>query len=155
MSNFLLSYGVASYVAENVLIVLFQADFYVEVTEALQQDLLKQLHTMPTLQGLIIDVSRVKLMDLHNMHTLENILNMTALLGVTGFLVGVQPVVTATLIELGYDPTHLNTARTVEQAILLMHQRTHIGKDSELIDFISNESGDLCDDSVKHSQSGE
>ena len=63
MSDFLLSYGIASYVSQNILIIPFQADFYVEVIEALRQDILKQIHNKPEIKGLIIDLSKVKLID--------------------------------------------------------------------------------------------
>ncbi len=122
MTEFLLSHGVTSYVTQRVLIVPFQADFYQEVIAAMRQDILAQLHANPAIIGLVIDLSGVKLIDLANINMLEQTLSMASVLGVTGFLVGIQPSVTMALIALGYDPSSLNTALTIEQAILLIHQ---------------------------------
>ena len=122
MSDFLLSYGVSSYISREILIVLFQADFYVEVIEALRKDILNQLHTKPEIKGLVIDLSKINLIDLHNMKALEQTLHMAAILGVVGFLVGLQPSVTLALVELGYEPELLNTALTIERAMFYIHQ---------------------------------
>ena len=120
MSDLLLSYGIASYVSADILFVPFQADFYTEVMEALQQDLSQQIHNNSRIKGLILDVSKVQLMDLHNMHTLEQLIELGNILGVPGFLVGVQPNVALTLIDLGYDPAHLNTVVNLERAVSLI-----------------------------------
>ncbi len=124
MSDLLLSYGIASYVSQDILIVPFHADFYVEVIEALRQDILVQLHHNPDIKGLIIDLSKINVIDLHNMRALEQTLNMVAILGVTGFLVGIQPSVTLALVELGYNPEHLNTALSIERATFTIHHAT-------------------------------
>ena len=123
MSDFLLSYGVASYVSQNILIVPFQADFYVEVIDALRKDILQLLHVRPEIKHLIIDVSKANLIDLQNINDLEQTLNMARILGVTGFLVGIKPTVTLALMELGYEPGALNTALNIEQATLYCSHR--------------------------------
>ena len=124
MSDFLLSYGVASYISQDILIVPFQADFYVEVIDALRQDILQQLHDTPDIKGLVIDLSNVNLIDLQDMNVLERTLDMAAVFDVMSFLVGIKPSVTLALIELGYDPKHLNSAPNIEQAILSIHHAT-------------------------------
>lgn len=121
MSDFLLSSGVATYISQDILIVPFQADFYVEVVAAFQQDILLQLHRNSTIKGLIIDLSKDSLLDFQNMHVLEQTLDMAAMFGVIGFLVGIQPNVTLALIELGYEQKHLCTALTIERATTAIH----------------------------------
>ena len=118
MSDFLLSYGVATYVSQNILIVPFQADFFVEVIDALRNEILRFLHIRPEIKHLIIDVSKIYLIDLQNMKDLEQTLDMARILGVTGFLVGIKPTVTLALMELGYEPGSFNTALNIEQATL-------------------------------------
>ena len=124
MSDFLLSYGVASYITQNILIVPFQADFYMDVIEALRADILQKIHQNPMLKGLIIDLSNMPLIDVQNMKMLEKTLQMATLLGVTGFLVGIKPSVTLALVELGYEPGGLNTALSIEQASELILDAT-------------------------------
>ncbi len=122
MSEFLLSSGVASYISQNILIVPFQADFYDEVIAALQQDVLQQLQRNAGIRGLIIDLSNVNLLDFHNMAALKQTLDMAAMFGVMGFLVGIQPNVTLALVELGYEQGSLNTALNIERATVAIHK---------------------------------
>ena len=128
MSDFLLSYGIASYISQKILIVPFQADFYREVILALRNDILQQLHSKQDIKGLIIDLSNVTLIDLQNMNDLEQTLNMASVLGVTGFLVGIQPNVTLALLELGYEPNHLHTALDIERASIAIDELTKVEK---------------------------
>lgn len=122
MSDLLLSYGITSYISQNILIVPFQTDFYVEVLDVLQQEILLQLHNNHDIQGLVIDLSKVILIDLSNIKALQQSLEMASLLGVVGFLVGIQPSVTLALLELGYEPSKLHTAPNIEYAIKAINQ---------------------------------
>lgn len=127
MSDILVSYGIATYVSRNVLIVPFQADFYDEVLQALQTDVLQQLHSHPDIQGLVIDVSKCRIIDKVNMQSLEAIFSMASILGVQTYLTGIQPQVTLALIELGYEPAgHFNTALTLESATQAILHHAHI-----------------------------
>lgn len=116
MSDFLLSYGVASYVTQNILIIPFQADFYTEVILAFRQDILRQIYTHTNIKGLIIDLSTVNLIDMQNMRVIEELVSMVNMLGVISYLVGIKPAVTMALVELEYASERLNTALTIEQA---------------------------------------
>ena len=142
MSDFLLSYGVVSYISQNILIVPFQADFYVEVIEALRLEILQQLHLNPAIKGLIIDLSKVDIVDVQNMKSLEKSLHMATILGVTGFLVGINPSVTLALVALGYEPGQLKTALSIERATLFISQVITSQ------DMLNEELSACCDDEV-------
>ena len=64
MDNLLSSFGVVSYISEGILIVQLQSDLYTEVIEALRTDIVFKLHSTPQkIKGLIIDVSKINLLD--------------------------------------------------------------------------------------------
>lgn len=130
MSNLLAGYGIASYISQDILIVPFQADFYKEVLEALRQDILQKLHHNPDIKGLIIDLSRTNLIDLKDMKALESIQQMAHVLGVTTYLTGIQPSVTLTLVELGYDPKQINAALNISRATELIHLQLNRGEEN-------------------------
>ncbi|MCH9756674.1 MAG: STAS domain-containing protein [Gammaproteobacteria bacterium] len=121
MSERLLKYGIASYVSDNILIVPFQTDFYVEVLHALRQEILNQLYNLSELEGLIIDVSKVSLMDMSDMAVIEETLQMASVYGATGVLVGLNPMVAFALVGLGYEG-NIHSALTIGQAIQQIKQ---------------------------------
>lgn len=123
MSDRLLKYGIASYVSEQILIVPFQTDFYQEVIVALREEILQKLQSTPDLQGLIIDLSQVKLLDLNDMEVLEQTVRMASIFGVMTLLVGLRPDVAMTLVQLGYEGK-INTALTITQAIEKINHET-------------------------------
>jgi rsbT antagonist protein RsbS len=123
MSELLLKYGIASYVSGDTLVVPFQTDFYTDVIEAFRQDILHRLHAMPELKGLIIDLSHVVLLDLGNMHVLEDTLKMACIYDVEAYLVGLKPEVALALVGLGYEGK-VNTALTLGHAMQRIKNRT-------------------------------
>ncbi len=141
MSDTLIRYGIASYTSQKILIVPFQADFYSEVMEVLQRDILSSLHQTPDIKGLIIDVTNIKVMDLFNIKTLEKTLLMASMLGVESYLVGLQPQVTLTLIDLGYEIGKTKTALSIEQATICIHRQMAL-KEIGLIENDAHEAKD-------------
>ena len=119
MSERLFKYGITSYVSEDTLVVPFQTDFYVEVLEALREEILQQLYEKPQLKGLIIDVSQVNLLDLNDMAVLEETMRMASIYRVSSFLVGIRPMAALALIHLGYEKK-IQTALTIDQALNTM-----------------------------------
>lgn len=122
MSQALLSYGITSYISEGVLILPFQSDFYKEVIDALQTDILSKLRNNTEIRGLIVDVSNITIIDLFDMKLLEETLKMAEMLGATAYLTGLQPQVTLALVDLGYDPVDLRTELTIEKAMSRINQ---------------------------------
>lgn len=121
MSDLLTSYGVSSYVSQNILILPFQSDFFREVMEALKKEVLKEIHADPSIRGIILDVSKTRVIDLSNMQELESVLKMASVLGVKAYICGLQPEVTLALVNLGYDNNELNTCLNIEHAISQMY----------------------------------
>lgn len=103
----------------------FQSDFYEEVIDALRAEILARVHNNAHIKGVIIDVSQVHLMDLADIHVIEQIMSMATLLGISAVLSGLQPGVAMTLIELGYDNTHLHIALNIEKAQQLIKKHKY------------------------------
>lgn len=123
MSDFLSSHGTSTYISQRILIVPFQSDFYKEVIDALRESILFQIKQFPDLIGLIIDISKLTVVDLENMKVLEDFLKMASVMGVEGYLTGVRPEVTRTLIDLDYKQGQLNTALDIDNAIKAIREK--------------------------------
>lgn len=148
MSKLLLNYGIASYINHNVLIIPFQSDFYSEVMDGLKRDVSQKLVSSNEIKGLILDLSKVKVIDLSNMRNIERLLDMAKIFGVQAYVSGIQPLVTMALIELGYEPWQLNSAINIEQAMdkILASSAT---SSSDLEQYTDNDV-DRADDDNRH-----
>lgn len=77
-------------------------------------------------KGLLIDVSGLTMVDSFIARVLARIVGMIRLLGAQAAIVGMQPAVAITLVELGLPMGHLDTALGVEQGMFLLHRlRSH------------------------------
>lgn len=70
--------------------------------------------------GMLIDVSRLSLVDSFIARVLARIVAMVRLLGAQAAVVGIQPAVAITLVELGVQMGHLDTALNAEQGLALL-----------------------------------
>jgi len=87
-----------------------------------QSGLLSRVHaTSP--RGVIIDVSRVRLLDSASYALLADAGRMTAMLGARVVFVGFQPGVVATLMDLDVDTQALVTALSLEDGMELLRPR--------------------------------
>lgn len=72
--------------------------------------------------GMLIDVSRLSLVDSFIARVLARIVAMVRLLGAHAAVVGIQPAVAITLVELGVQMGHLDTALNAEQGLALLQR---------------------------------
>lgn len=70
--------------------------------------------------GLLIDVSALDIVDSFIARVLARLVEMIRLLGAETAVVGIQPAVAITLVELGVPMGHLNTALNAEQGLTLL-----------------------------------
>jgi rsbT antagonist protein RsbS len=75
-------------------------------------------------RGALIDVSGLTVVDSFVARVLARIVGMIRLLGAHAVVVGIQPAVAITLVELGVPMGHLDTALTAEQGMALL-RRSH------------------------------
>ncbi|MBN0044734.1 MULTISPECIES: STAS domain-containing protein [Streptomyces] len=72
--------------------------------------------------GMLIDVSRLSVVDSFIARVLARIVSMVRLLGAQAAVVGIQPAVAITLVELGVQMGHLDTALNAEQGLALLER---------------------------------
>ncbi|BBX83669.1 STAS domain-containing protein [Mycolicibacterium aubagnense] len=72
--------------------------------------------------GMLIDVSGLTAVDSFVARVLARIVGMIQLLGAQAAVVGIQPAVAITLVELGVPMGHLKTALNAQQGLALLHR---------------------------------
>ena len=98
------------------LLVTIQVDMHDRLAMTLQDDLTQQIsHTQA--QGVLIDISALELVDSFIGRILGNIAKMSRVLGAETVVVGMQPAVAITLVELGLSLTGIRTALTIEKGM--------------------------------------
>ncbi len=71
-------------------------------------------------QGLLLDVTLLDVVDSFMGHTLNQIAAIARLMGTKTVVVGLRPGVVMTLVELGLELPHIQTALDVEQGLALL-----------------------------------
>lgn len=80
--------------------------------------------------GLLIDVSALDIVDSFIARVLARVVGMIRLLGAQAAIVGIQPAVAITLVELGVPMGHLDTALNAEQGLALLDRLRRGGTSS-------------------------
>lgn len=84
---------------------------------ALQEALSQRLSRESAIRGLVIDVSALGMVDSFAAKILGETANIATSFGAHAVLVGIRPGVAITLVELGIDLNHVDTALTLEDAL--------------------------------------
>ncbi|GAB3050961.1 STAS domain-containing protein [Spirosoma pulveris] len=113
------------------LLVTIQVDLYDRLALNLESDLINMVHTTGA-RGVLIDISAVSIVDSFMGRILGNIASMTRVLDAETVVVGMQPAVAITLIELGLSLNGVYTALDVERGIRLL--QTKLGPNDEPAD---------------------
>lgn len=80
--------------------------------------------------GLLLDVSALDMVDSFIARVLARVAGMIRLLGAQTAIVGIQPAVAITLVELGVPMGHLDTALNAEQGLALLDRLRRDGTTS-------------------------
>lgn len=110
------------------LLVTIQVDLYDQLAENLQADLVRMVQKSSS-RGVLIDISAVSIIDSFMGRILGNIAAMCKILDAETVVVGMQPAVAITLIELGMPLKGIYSALDVEKGMALLHSK--IGADKE------------------------
>ena len=105
------------------LLVTIQVDLYDRLALDLEADLIAQI-ARTSAQGVLIDISAVSIVDSFMGRILSNIAGMGRILGAETVVVGMQPAVAITLVELGLFLTGVSTALNVARGIDLLRRKT-------------------------------
>ncbi|MDO1445562.1 STAS domain-containing protein [Rhodocytophaga aerolata] len=120
------------------LLVTIQVDLYDRLALSLENDLINMVSQVDA-KGVLIDISAVSIVDSFMGRILGNIASMTKIMDAETVVVGMQPAVAITLVELGLTLSGVHTALNVEKGMELLQKR--IGKDQtgEEEDYDSND----------------
>ena len=103
----------------DVLLVTIQVDMHDQLALALQDDLTEKISDTGA-QGVLIDISAVEVVDSFMGRMIANIAAMARILDAQTVLVGMQPAVAITLVELGLTLPGVRTALNVERGMALL-----------------------------------
>lgn len=98
------------------LLVTIQVDMHDRLAMTLQEDLTNQI-TAINARGVLIDISALEIVDSFIGRILGNIAKMSRVLDAETVVVGMQPAVAITLVELGLSLTGVRTALNVEKGM--------------------------------------
>lgn len=114
------------------LIVTIQVDMHDRLVTTLQDDLTTMIAARAT-QGVLIDISSLDMVDSFIGRMIGNIAAMSRVLDAETVVVGMQPAVAITLVELGLSLTGVRTALDVEKGMVLLRAATRrrLGEDAD------------------------
>lgn len=120
------------------LLVTIQVDLYDRLATNLEADLVQMVNKTEA-RGVLIDISALSIVDSFMGRILGNIGSMAKIMDAETVVVGMQPAVAITLIELGLELKGVHTALNVEKGMELLQNK--IGDEDEEIedDADSNE----------------
>ncbi|HTW66560.1 MAG TPA: STAS domain-containing protein [Bryobacteraceae bacterium] len=113
------------------LLVTIQIDMHDRLAMTLQDDLTAQI-VKHRAHGVLIDISALEIVDSFIGRMLASIASMARLLDADTVVVGMQPAVAITLVELGLPMKGIRTALDVEKGMLALRGAiTEAGKDGD------------------------
>ena len=101
------------------LLVTIQVDMHDQLAMTLQDDLTQKV-VQAGARGVLIDISSLEIVDSFIGRMLGNISEMTRVLDAETVVVGMQPAVAITLVELGLSLPGIRTALNVERGMALL-----------------------------------
>src|SRR6516225_11152333 len=104
------------------LLVTIQVDMHDQMAAALQDDLTSKI-TQVNAKGVLIDISSLDIVDSFIGRMLANTSTMARILGAEAVVVGMQPAVAITLVELGLNLSGVHTALDVEKGVEMLRNR--------------------------------
>ena len=121
------------------LLVTIQIDLYDRLATNLESDLVQMVNKTGA-RGVLIDISALSIVDSFMGRILGNIGSMSKIMDAETVVVGMQPAIAITLIELGLELKGVHTALNVEKGMELLRDK---------IDRNNGTSNDPNEDSVE------
>jgi rsbT antagonist protein RsbS len=107
----------------NFLLVSIQVDMHDRLALTLQDDLTSRIRAVKA-KGVLIDVSGLEIVDSFIGRVIATIAAMSRILDAETVVVGIQPAVAITLVELGLPLEGVQTALNVDRGIKLLEAAT-------------------------------
>ena len=103
----------------NLLLVTIQVDMHDQLALTLQDDLTERIQKTSA-RGVLIDISALDIVDSFIGRMISTISSLARIMDATTVVVGMQPAVAITLVELGLTLTGVRTALNVERGMELL-----------------------------------
>lgn len=105
----------------DLLLVSVQVDMHDQLALNLQDDLTQRI-VRDSARGVLIDISALDMVDSFIGRVLDNIATMSRILDAETVVVGIQPAVAITLVELGISLPNIRTALNIESGVALLRR---------------------------------
>ncbi|MBM0107440.1 STAS domain-containing protein [Steroidobacter sp. S1-65] len=115
------------------LLVTVQVDMHDELAMSLQDDLTNKIVATKA-RGVLIDISALEMVDSFIGRMLGNIASMSRILDAQTVVVGMQPAVAITLVELGLSLPGIRTALNVDAGLALLRRALDRGDEGGYVD---------------------
>ena len=112
-----------------LLLVTIQVDMHDRLALALQDDLTSRISETGA-RGVLLDISSLEIVDSFIGRMISNIAAMARVLDAETVVVGMQPAVAITLVELGLSLPGVRTALNVEKGMAVLQTLTHAADDA-------------------------
>ncbi len=112
------------------LLVTIQVDLYDQLAENLESDLVNMV-SKTNAKGVLIDISSVSIIDSFMGRILGNIATMSKIMDADTVVVGMQPAVAITLVELGLPLKGVYTALNVEKGMELLRSKILLEEENQ------------------------
>ena len=112
------------------LLVTIQVDLYDQLAENLEADLISMVKKTNA-KGVLIDVSSVSIIDSFIGRILGNIATMSKIMDAETVVVGMQPAIAITLVELGLPLKGVYSALNVEKGMALLKSKILLEEEDE------------------------
>jgi rsbT antagonist protein RsbS len=106
----------------NLLLVTIQVDMHDQLALTLQDDLSERI-SRTSARGVLIDISALDMVDSFIGRMIGTISGLSKIMDAQTVLVGMQPAVAITLVELGLTLPGVSTALNVERGMKLLQER--------------------------------
>lgn len=111
------------------LLISIQVDLHDRLVMKLQDDLTRDIKENEA-RGVLIDISSVDMLDSFTGRMIANIASIAKLLDAETVVVGMQPAVAITLVELGMSLPGVLTALNVDKGVEILRKRVHNWKEN-------------------------
>jgi rsbT antagonist protein RsbS len=105
------------------LLVTLQGDLEDTTVEMIEREVTRRVAGTRA-RGALLDVSGLAVVDSFVARVIARLVAMIRLLGAEATIVGIQPAVAITLVELGVPMGHVHTALNAEQGMARLHRRS-------------------------------